>query len=193
MTSNQHKRRHPDTPGPEQGPTSGSSPHDGEGQANLGEKLRRARSAKGVSLEEAAAATRIHLSSLEALEGKPSRHLPAPVFTRGFVRIYASYLGLDPDQALRLHIEEQGLPAAATTDKVNIQELLASEDMAEAPRSLTGNHVFILLLLLVLGFLAYWGFNSYFRPLPPVTTLVPEVEPGAYPDENAPPPEPPPP
>ncbi|MFH7320696.1 helix-turn-helix domain-containing protein [Desulfurivibrio sp. D14AmB] len=192
MTSEQNKRRPPDSTVPKQDLAPGSS-HDSEGKPTLSEKLRRARSAKGVSLEEAAAATRIHLSSLEALEGKPTRHLPAPVFTRGFVRIYANYLGLDPDQALRLHIEEQGLPTTTTTDKINIQELLAAEDMAEAPRGLTGNHVFILLLLLVLGFLAYWGYNSYFRPLPPVTTLAPETELGAYPDENAPPPEPPPP
>ncbi len=130
----------------------------------LGEKLRRARSGKGISLEEAAAATRIHAATLAALEENNQRLLPAQVFTRGFVRIYAGYLGLDPDQALRQHIKEQGLPTSSTTEKINIQEIMASESMAEAPRGLTGNHVLLLLLLLTLGFFLYWGYNSFFRP-----------------------------
>lgn len=193
MNSDKKKHRTAENPNPGQDPDSGSASTPEESHSTLGEKLRRARSAKGVSLEEAAAATRIHLSSLEALEGNHARHLPAQVFTRGFVRIYAGYLGLDPDQALRLHVEEQGLPTTSTTDKINIQELLASEEMAEAPHTLTGNHVFFLLLMLVLGFLVYWGYNSYFRPLPSPAPFGPEASLFGFPDESAPPPEPDPP
>lgn len=135
-----------------------------QGEPTLGEQLRRARSAKGVSLEEAAAATRVHVSSLKALEENNPEALPAPTFTRGFVRIYAAYLDLDPDEALRRHIEEQGLPATTTTEKINIRDILATETLAEAPRTLTGNRVFLLLLLMVAGFIAYWSYTSYLRP-----------------------------
>lgn len=60
----------------------------------LGETLRAARLAKGVSLEEAAAATRIRRSALQALETEEFDSLPASVYTRGFLVNYARYLGL---------------------------------------------------------------------------------------------------
>lgn len=155
-------------------PKTQTAPNSGEDyRATLGEKLRRARSAKGVTLTQAAAATRINADTLQALEENNPRQLPAPVFTRGFVRIYAAYLGLDTDAALRLHIEEQGLPTSATTEKINIRDILAAESMAEAPRGLTGNHVFTILFLLVLGFLAYWGYISYFRDQAPPSVFPP--------------------
>ena len=60
----------------------------------IGETLRAARLVKGVSLEEAAAATRIRRSALQALESDDFEALPASVYTRGFLINYARYLGL---------------------------------------------------------------------------------------------------
>ena len=60
----------------------------------IGETLRAARLAKGVSLEEAAEATRIRRSALQALESDEFDALPASVYTRGFLVNYARYLGL---------------------------------------------------------------------------------------------------
>ena len=60
----------------------------------IGETLRAARLAKGVSLDQAAAATRIRRSALHALEAEDFDALPAPVYTRGFLLNYARYLGL---------------------------------------------------------------------------------------------------
>ncbi|MBI2756284.1 MAG: DUF4115 domain-containing protein [Chloroflexi bacterium] len=62
----------------------------------LGETLRQARLDLGVSLAEAEDATRIRRRHLEALEGEDWANLPPPVYTRGFVRTYAEYLGLNP-------------------------------------------------------------------------------------------------
>ena len=62
----------------------------------IGETLRAARLAKGVSLEEAAAATRIRRSALQALESDEYEALPASVYTRGFLVNYTRYLGLHP-------------------------------------------------------------------------------------------------
>ena len=58
----------------------------------IGETLRAARLAKGVSLEEAAAATRIRRSALQALETDEYDALPASVYTRGFLVTYTRYL-----------------------------------------------------------------------------------------------------
>ncbi len=66
----------------------------------LGDRLRAARLAKGVSLEEAAAATRIRRSALQSLENDDFDTLPAAVYTRGFLLNYARYLGLIPEEIL---------------------------------------------------------------------------------------------
>ncbi|HEY0581765.1 MAG TPA: RodZ domain-containing protein [Chloroflexota bacterium] len=61
----------------------------------LGETLRQARLDKGVSLADAARETRIRRGYLEALEAEDPAALPPAVYTRGFLRTYAEYLGLN--------------------------------------------------------------------------------------------------
>ncbi len=79
----------------------------------LGETLRRARTAKGVTFEDAERVTRIPRKYLEALELENFSILPAPVYARGFLRSYAGYLGLDPNQLLPFfpvgHVDEPKL------------------------------------------------------------------------------------
>jgi len=66
--------------------------------ASFGEELRREREIRGISLKEIADATKISKRFLEAVERNDHRTLPAPVFTRGFIREYARYLGLNSDE-----------------------------------------------------------------------------------------------
>jgi cytoskeleton protein RodZ len=65
--------------------------------ATFGEELKREREIRGISLKEIADDTKISKRFLEALERNDHRTLPAPVFTRGFVRQYARYLGLNAE------------------------------------------------------------------------------------------------
>ncbi|HEY0158871.1 MAG TPA: RodZ domain-containing protein [Thermoanaerobaculia bacterium] len=66
--------------------------------ASFGEELRREREIRGISLKEIADATKVSKRFLEALERNDHRTLPAPVFTRGFVREYARYVGLNVEE-----------------------------------------------------------------------------------------------
>src|SRR5207249_2124395 len=66
--------------------------------ASFGENLRREREIRGISLEEIAATTKIKIGFLEAIEKDDLARLPGGIFARGFMRTYASYLGLDADQ-----------------------------------------------------------------------------------------------
>jgi cytoskeletal protein RodZ len=79
------------------------------GEANFGEELRRQRLVREVSLESIAAATKISVRYLEALEKGDFSRLPAPVFTRGFIRAYSSYLGLDPEEMVNAYLSETGV------------------------------------------------------------------------------------
>jgi cytoskeleton protein RodZ len=69
----------------------------------LGETLRQARLDKGVSLADAARETRIRRSYLEALEAEDVAALPPLVYTRGFLKTYAEYLGLSPEAMVDLY------------------------------------------------------------------------------------------
>lgn len=131
----------------------------------LGQRFKQARISKGLSLEKIAAVIRIHAETLAALEENNREALPAEVFTRGFVKIYAKQLGMDPDEALRVHIEEQGLAASPGSQKINIQEIMAGESMAESPIGLTGAHFFIGLLLILIGLFGYWGYQAYWQSI----------------------------
>ncbi len=64
--------------------------------AKLGETLREAREAKGVTLSQAEAVTRVRGKYLRALEEADWGSLPEPLYVKGFLRSYARYLGLDP-------------------------------------------------------------------------------------------------
>lgn len=69
----------------------------------LGGILAEARQAKGVTLEQAASATRVRLHVLTALEEDRAAELPAPVYARGYLRTYASYLEIDPERVLEAY------------------------------------------------------------------------------------------
>ena len=61
----------------------------------VGERLRAAREEKGLSLEDIAAQTRIPQRHLESIEVADWDKLPAPTYTTGFAKSYASAVGLD--------------------------------------------------------------------------------------------------
>src|SRR5918996_3829104 len=78
----------------------------------VGEKLRRAREQRGVSLDEAAQATRISKRYLQALEeDSPLDDLLNPAYARLFLRNYAKYLNLDPDEVAPAPAEQPPMEA----------------------------------------------------------------------------------
>lgn len=68
--------------------------------ANFGANLRREREMRGVPLDEIAAATKISVRCLQALEAEEFSKLPGGIFTRSFIRAYAKYLGLDEEKVM---------------------------------------------------------------------------------------------
>jgi transcriptional regulator with XRE-family HTH domain len=63
--------------------------------------LRSAREKKNLSVEDVARVTRIKESYLEALESGEYSQLPGPAYTTGFLRNYARYVGLHPDDVVQ--------------------------------------------------------------------------------------------
>lgn len=76
--------------------------------ARLGDALRERREHKGVTMQQAAEDTRIREKFLQAIESGDYQSLPGTVYTKGFLRNYAQYLGLDAEEMLALYIGERG-------------------------------------------------------------------------------------
>lgn len=112
----------------------------------LGSFLRQARLDQGLDLTAIAEETRIARKNLIAIEEDNRLGLPADVFGRGFVRLYAVYLKLDPQEALRRYDRQWGAstPFATTT---------IPSARAEAAPCLTwsGLGIIIVLFALVIG------------------------------------------
>ncbi|MFN7939995.1 MAG: DUF4115 domain-containing protein [Thermoanaerobaculia bacterium] len=75
--------------------------------------LRRQREARSISLREIADSTKISVRYLEALEQDRFDVLPAQVFVRGFLREYARFVGLDPDEAFNHFLASYAVPRPA--------------------------------------------------------------------------------
>ena len=74
--------------------------------AALGETFRAARQSRGEDLDAVAGNLRIRRSLLAALEDGNYAELPGPAYTVGFVKTYATYLGLDAGAAVARYKEE---------------------------------------------------------------------------------------
>src|SRR5690242_12182289 len=83
--------------------------------AAVGAFLREMRDKRGLSLDELSRVTRVARPYLEALESDAFGSLPAPVFTRGFIRAYCQAVGASPEDALaRFDGRESREPAPTT-------------------------------------------------------------------------------
>ncbi len=73
----------------------------------VGQKLKSAREAKGLSIEEVSKMTKLSEKSLIALENDRYEELPASPYIKGFVKLYAQSVGLDPTQVLEAFRKNQ--------------------------------------------------------------------------------------
>lgn len=127
--------------------------------ASFGAWLRREREMREITLREISDATKISLRYLEALEEERFELLPAQVFARGFLRQYARYVGLDPDEAVnRLLVAEEGEAGGEEEDEE--EGAAARERWSPMETSATWKNVALVgglaALLLALVFLVPW-------------------------------------
>lgn len=118
----------------------------------LPERLYTARERKGVDLYRAERDTKIRARYLGALERGDYRELPGAVYTKGFLRNYALYLGLDPDEVLDQWRREGG-------DTKEVTPVLAVPRPIAAPRQgLTFSPSLVVFALLTIGVLAFGAY-----------------------------------
>lgn len=94
---------------------------------SFGERLRREREMRKISLDEIAAATKIGTRHLRALEDEEFKKLPGGIFNKGFVRAYARFLGINEDQAVSDYLAAAGEPENQTTE-IMVDQLVAQHE-----------------------------------------------------------------
>ena len=118
----------------------------------LPERLLAARERKGVDLTRAERDTKIRARYLGALERGDWRDLPGAVYTKGFLRNYALYLGLDADEVLEQWKAQRG-------DNPPAEPVIVVPRPIAAPRQgLTFSPGIFVTGLLAIGVLAFVGY-----------------------------------
>jgi cytoskeleton protein RodZ len=122
--------------------------------ATFGENLRREREMRGVTLQEISAATKISSRFLEALEDEEFSKLPGGIFTRGFIRAYAKYLGLDED-----HVLAEYQLVAPRGSEVDLGRLAQARPEARRGKSHASVYAVLLALVMLAGGYAIFRYS----------------------------------
>jgi cytoskeleton protein RodZ len=174
---------------------------------SFGDWLRRQREVREIGIRDIADRTKISLRYLEAMEADRFDLLPAPVFAKGFLREYARYVGLSPDDVvnhyLSVHHPEE---LAAPIEDPKVRPRPKPGDVSPSPVRRNWSWSLLLalaglLLLLLVGLFAYLSDRHHEEkkaadarqtappgtaalPSPPQTrTAVPQAGPPASPIE----------
>ena len=137
----------------------------------VGPALRRARVARGVTLDEASRDTRIRRESLVALEEEDFDRLLGDVYVRGSIRSYATYLGLPSDQMVHAYARF----AAAPSDAPMPTGPPAPENPIGAPRRRDSHRLFVMIAATLLVLAASFGIISTRASAPPPADLSSET------------------
>jgi len=73
---------------------------------NVGTQLREAREARGLTLAQVAATTRVHARVLDGIERNDLSAMPPRPYARGFIAAYAREVGLNPDETVRSYFAQ---------------------------------------------------------------------------------------
>lgn len=141
---------------------------------SVGAYLRELRGRRGMSLEDVARTTRVAQRYLAALEADAFDSLPAPVFTRGFIRAYCQALGEPPEGALACYDSRNGhVPPEPTRPAVTPR--------AGGGEPRTRSAMLVSFLLLVVLGMALFTLALVLQPRDRAERAVAEVRPAAQP------------
>lgn len=125
--------------------------------SGFGAYLRKKREERGVSLEELAERTKIQLRYLEAIEAGHFHLLPGPAYVRGFLRLYASSVGLAPEAVVGMFGETDAAKNLSNPASEKSEEKAPRRREQGGPVHRVGELVALVVLLTLLGAVATWA------------------------------------
>ena len=144
---------------------------------SFGDWLRRQRELREISLRDIAERTKISLRYLEAMEADRFDLLPAPIFAKGFLREYARYVGLSPDDVVNHYLSVHH-PEELADPKEDTKVRARPKSVDPGPTPMRRNWSWGLLLalaglilLVVVALLAYFADRRHEEQRSPNTNL----------------------
>jgi cytoskeleton protein RodZ len=155
----------------EKGGAGGGGPEGG----SFGTWLRRQREARQISLREVADRTKISLRYLQAMEEDRFEILPAPVFAKGFLREYARYVGLSPDEVVNHYLAVQQPQDGDALEETMIGKVVKAAKAERKARARSwGYAIFVVLAALaILGLVWLFSYLSQKRSQDPSASAPP--------------------
>jgi len=132
----------------------------------VGPRLRHARLARGVSIEEASRDTRIRADLLQALEDEDFDRLLGDVYVRGCLRSYSNYLGLPPDALVSNYARHSRDP-----EPTPLAALPKTAPAVGARRRRDNHRLWVMVAATVLALSAAFGILSTREAAPPPASL----------------------
>lgn len=124
----------------------------------LGEKLRQAREARGITISEVADQTRISPLYIESIEKDDYSPLPGGIFNKGFVKSFAKYVGVDEQEALQDYQKLVG----SQTSSIDEEPKTRRPEVLTDDRATISNLPTIIIAILILGLMT-WGVLALVR------------------------------
>lgn len=118
---------------------------------SFGPWLRRQREVRGIDQREVADSSKISVRYIEALETNRFEVLPAEVFTKGFLRQYAVYVGLDPEEVVNYYL-------AALQARRDQEE--PDDELGPKARPQSGSGWIWLVVLFAAALIAVWWWQQ---------------------------------
>jgi cytoskeleton protein RodZ len=140
---------------------------------SIGSRLRAAREARGLSLEDLWKTTRIKPRTLEAIEKNQADAIPPRPYGRGFVSTYASHVGLDPQQTVRDYFLQFAPPQAEQPELPPPARTSSSSDLWTVGRT---RILYAAVAVLALALLARGLLNRDTAPPPATPAATPAAE-----------------
>jgi cytoskeleton protein RodZ len=136
---------------------------------SFGDRLKKEREQRSISLDDIALSTKIGTRMLRALEDEKFEQLPGGIFNKGFVRAYARHLGLDEEQTiadymaalgasqLKASEEAPALPKPELAPKRRGAVVQGGSETSERTAEIPWGLLALALLLIALAF-ASWSY-----------------------------------
>lgn len=115
--------------------------------SNIGKLLQETREEQKIDLKEISSAINVRVTQLEAIEKGNMNELPGMVYAIGFVKSYASHLGLDSDEIAAAFKREHGKAEPANTE-IDVEPSIKTQPAPTSNILLISGIAIIALLLL---------------------------------------------
>ncbi|MCS6874853.1 MAG: helix-turn-helix domain-containing protein [Pyrinomonadaceae bacterium] len=124
----------------------------------VGEKLKKAREARGMSISQVAEQTRISAHYIEAIENNDFSVLPGGVFNKGFIKLYARCVGADEQEIVQDYLRQ-------VSQKHSDEELKIYKPQVLIDDNKTSKLPAVIIAIILIGLVA-WGvfaLMNYFQ------------------------------